>query len=86
MRKFGNIHILLHTQMRGKCECQSEILLKRLHRDLVPTHPRSAKVTTKVVRTRSSKQYKHNTMFLFAISVFYHCHAHTTFQDIHIYK
>ncbi len=62
MRKFGNIHILLHTQMRGKCECQSEILLKRLYRDLVPTHPRSVKITTKVVRIRSSKtiQTQHN--------------------------
>ncbi len=32
------------------------------------------------------KQYKHNTVSLFSISVFYHCHAHTTFQNIHIYK
>ncbi len=49
MHKFGNIHILLHTQMHVKCEFQCGILLKRLHRDLVPTHPRSAKITTKVV-------------------------------------
>ncbi len=47
MRKFGSIPVLLHTQMHVKCECQSEILLKRL----VPTHPRSTKITTK----RSSK-------------------------------
>ncbi len=28
MHKFGNIHVLLHTQMHVKYECQSEILLK----------------------------------------------------------
>ncbi len=73
MSKFGNILVLLHTQMHVKCECQSEILLKRLYRDLVPTHPRPAKITMKIVRIRSSKtiQTQHNVFVICLLSYKY---------------
>ncbi len=62
--------------MHVKSECQSEILLNRLYRDPA-AHPRLLQVHEYV----PLKQYLTQTIFLFVISVFYHCYAYTFFQE-----